>query len=134
MCRSIGDCVFRAQLRLRTFCFCAADIPYGTVVSSHLSNTFGEGDYYVTKDQFTAGFTAWYQQNKESIQASVKECENLRKQFLHRFSISKLKDMTLESYAIGNDEDSFCNWIENKLLCLGSIHARWITLKSSPNL
>lgn len=83
----------------------------------------------MTKDQFTAGFTAWYQQNKESIQASVKECENLRKQFLHRFSILKLKDMTLESYAIGNDEDSFCNWIENKLHCLGSIRAHWMNEK-----
>ncbi|MBO4509276.1 MAG: DUF3883 domain-containing protein [Spirochaetaceae bacterium] len=123
MCRSIGDCVFRAQLRLRTFCFCAAEITLWTVDSSWLSNTFGEGDYYVTKDQFTAGFTAWYQQNKESIQASAKECENLRKQFLVRFPISKLKDMTLESYAIGNREDSFCSWIENKLLGLGSIRS-----------
>jgi 5-methylcytosine-specific restriction enzyme B len=49
--------------------------------------------------------------------------ENLRQQFLQRFSIAKLQSLTLQEYALGLDDykDTFCYWLEFKTKDLGLI-------------
>lgn len=46
---------------------------------------------------------------------------NLYEQFINRFPLESLKDMTLEQYTDLNRSDSFCYWIEFKTRHLGSI-------------
>ena len=52
------------------------------------------------------------------------QLEQLRREFVKKFPIDKLSEMTLEQYALGTDKykDSFCYWIETKLVDLGDIH------------
>ena len=50
-----------------------------------------------------------------------KEHHKLNQEFLERFPLEKLKDMTLEQYTNLNCSDSFCYWIEFKTKILGSI-------------
>ena len=50
-----------------------------------------------------------------------KEHHKLNQEFLKRFPLEKLKDMTLEQYTNLNRSDSFCYWLEIKTRILGSI-------------
>ena len=50
-----------------------------------------------------------------------KEHHKLNQEFLERFPLEKLKDMTLEEYTNLNRSDSFCYWLEIKTRILGSI-------------
>lgn len=50
-----------------------------------------------------------------------KEHHKLNQEFLERFPLEKLKDMTLEQYTNLNKSDSFCYWLEIKTRILGSI-------------
>ena len=50
-----------------------------------------------------------------------KEHHKLNQEFLERFPLEKLKDMTLEQYTNLNRSDSFCYWLEIKTRILGSI-------------
>jgi 5-methylcytosine-specific restriction endonuclease McrBC GTP-binding regulatory subunit McrB len=45
----------------------------------------------------------------------------LNEEFLERFPLEKLKDMTLEQYTNLNRSDSFCYWVETKTRSLGSV-------------
>lgn len=49
--------------------------------------------------------------------------ESLRRQFLERFPVSRLTDLTLEQYSLGLEpkENSFCYWLEYKTEDLGNI-------------
>lgn len=64
----------------------------------------------------------------ESIrQDSVKDFKNLekiRQDFLTKFPLDKIKDITVEQYVVGggNSKTSFCYILENKLEKLGNIH------------
>ncbi len=49
------------------------------------------------------------------------EQHNINEEFLRRFPLEKLKDMTLEQYTNLNGSDSFCYWIEFKTKILGSV-------------
>lgn len=50
-----------------------------------------------------------------------KEHHKLNQEFLKRFPLEKLKDMTIEQYTNLNKSDSFCYWLEIKTRILGSI-------------
>ena len=50
-----------------------------------------------------------------------KEHHRLNQEFLERFPLEKLKDMTIEQYTNLNRSDSFCYWLEIKTRILGSI-------------
>lgn len=59
-------------------------------------------------------------QNPTIDTAKKEEIDHLRKTFLEKFPIEKLKDLTLEEYSIGTGEnDSFCWWLERGLKPLG---------------
>lgn len=47
--------------------------------------------------------------------------ENLYDDFIKKFPLESLKNMTIEEYTNLNRKDSFCYWIENKTIRLGSI-------------
>ncbi len=51
------------------------------------------------------------------------EVEKIRRDFVKKFPIDKIKDMDIKNYAIGfGNTDNFCYGIENKLNKLGNIH------------
>lgn len=50
-----------------------------------------------------------------------KEQHELNEEFLKRFPLEKLKDMTLDQYTNLNRSDSFCYWLEFKSKILGSV-------------
>lgn len=50
-----------------------------------------------------------------------KEQHKLNQEFLERFPLEKLNDMTLEQYTNLNKSDSFCYWLEFKTKILGSV-------------
>lgn len=50
-----------------------------------------------------------------------KEQHQLNKEFLERFPLEKLKDMTIEQYTNLDKSDSFCYWLEFKSKILGSV-------------
>ena len=50
-----------------------------------------------------------------------KEHHKLNQEFLEKFPLEKLKDMTIEQYTNLNRSDSFCYWLESKTRILGSI-------------
>lgn len=62
----------------------------------------------------------WLKNHPKTITADLLA---LREEFVHRFPVNKLCDMTLEQYALGHDKykDSFCYWLEFKTTKLGSI-------------
>ena len=49
------------------------------------------------------------------------EQHKLNEEFLERFPLEKIKEMTLEQYSNLNRTDSFCYWIEFKTKMLGSV-------------
>jgi 5-methylcytosine-specific restriction enzyme B len=59
----------------------------------------------------------WLQQHPKTIPNHLRQ---LREEFVLRFPIETLKNMTLEQYAVGKP-DSFCYWLEFKTRELGSI-------------
>src|SRR5579859_8114274 len=60
---------------------------------------------------------SWLQQHPKTIPDHLQQ---LREDFVRRFPIENVKDMTLDQYAIGKP-DSFCYWLEFKTKELGSI-------------
>lgn len=50
-----------------------------------------------------------------------KEIEMLRNEFTELFPISKLLNMQIDDYVVGNGKESFCYWLETKLKEFGSI-------------
>ncbi len=59
----------------------------------------------------------WLQQHPKTMPDTLRQ---LREEFVQHFPIERLKDMTLDQYAIGKP-DSFCYWLEFKTEVLGSI-------------
>lgn len=52
-----------------------------------------------------------------------KELENLRNIFINKFSVDKIVTLPLDDYVVGKqNENSFCNFLENRLKDLGDIH------------
>ena len=62
-------------------------------------------------------FSLFFDINKE------KELENLRNIFINKFSIDNIATLSLDDYVVGKrNENSFCNFLENRLKELGDIH------------
>ena len=61
-------------------------------------------------------FEIWRKANSPKFS----EMEALRLEFIKKFPINNLKDLSLDQYVIGKP-DSFCYWLEIKLASLGSI-------------
>ncbi len=54
----------------------------------------------------------------------LRQLENLRVEFVERYPVSELANLTKETYALGleNYKDTFCYWVETRLQELGDIH------------
>lgn len=61
--------------------------------------------------------------DRESARGVLDEAEELRRTIIELFPPDGWKDMTLEEYALGQEdsEDTFCRWLEFKSIPLGSI-------------
>jgi Domain of unknown function (DUF3883) len=68
-------------------------------------------------EQKRSDFEVWRRANKRHFV----QLENLRKQFLRQFPQDKLSDLQIDQYVEGKSKDSFCNWLENRLVELGSM-------------
>lgn len=68
-------------------------------------------------------FVANFNDEIDTLEARLEECEKLRKKFLDKWPASRLDEiLTLENYAIGHgDTDNFCYWVERETRILGSI-------------
>ena len=61
-----------------------------------------------------------FELNKSQI-----EIEKLRQEFIRKFDINKLNNMTIDEYSLNKekgDKDNFCYWVETRLNGLGDIH------------
>ena len=57
--------------------------------------------------------TDYYQNNKERLEKLKKEGEELRVEFVKRFPMESLKNISIDDYALGKGgNNSFCYWIE----------------------
>ncbi|MEI0610803.1 AAA family ATPase [Brachyspira pilosicoli] len=55
----------------------------------------------------------YYNKNKESLDNLKKEGDKLREEFINKFPIESLKNISIDDYAVGRgDNNSFCYWIE----------------------
>jgi hypothetical protein len=69
-------------------------------------------------EQKRRDFEIWRRANKMYFL----RLEDLRKQFLRKFPQDKLSDLQIDQYVEGKgNKDSFCNWLENHLVELGSM-------------
>jgi hypothetical protein len=69
-------------------------------------------------EQKRRDFEIWRRANKMYFV----RLEDLRKQFLRKFPQDKLSDLQIAQFVEGmGNKDSFCNWIENRLIELGNI-------------
>ncbi|MGC9777791.1 MAG: DUF3883 domain-containing protein [Candidatus Heimdallarchaeota archaeon] len=59
---------------------------------------------------------------KQEFLMDYKNLNQLRKQFVRKFPIKDILSMSLKDYVVGfGDKDSFCYWLETKLMPLGKI-------------
>lgn len=55
----------------------------------------------------------YYNKNKERLDDLKKQGEELREEFIKKFPIESLKNISIDDYAVGRgDNNSFCYWIE----------------------
>ena len=55
----------------------------------------------------------YYNSNKERLDNLKKEGDKLREEFINKFPIESLKNISIDDYAVGRgDNNSFCYWIE----------------------
>ena len=64
-----------------------------------------------------AALQRWGQHHTKTISDQLRQ---LREDFVQHFPVDRLKDMTLDQYAVGKP-DSFCYWLEFKTKVLGDI-------------
>lgn len=63
-----------------------------------------------------------FESSKKEFNKEIIELEKLRKQFLRKFKLEELRDLPIDEYIVGKrNEDSFCYWLETKLMNLGKI-------------
>ncbi|HOB99446.1 MAG TPA: AAA family ATPase [Verrucomicrobiota bacterium] len=62
----------------------------------------------------------WLTQNSKTMPENLRQ---LREEFVQRFPRERLRQLTLEQFALGHDayKDSFCYWLERKTRPLGSV-------------
>jgi hypothetical protein len=56
-------------------------------------------------------------------ETTEKELEQLREEFVQKFPVSKMSELTLEQYALGNEanKETFCWWLEFKTIQIARI-------------
>jgi hypothetical protein len=65
---------------------------------------------------------ASFEGNRQELQKEVRKLEKLRNDFVKKYSYEKIKELPIEKYVVGHgDKDTFCYWIETKLMELGKI-------------
>ena len=65
----------------------------------------------------------------DDVKKDRAELYSLRKQFVKKFSIERIKDMKLDDYVEGKgSKDSFCYWVERRLDKLGCIRGAFSTM------
>lgn len=57
----------------------------------------------------------------EEVRKKYNDLEKLRAEFVRKFPLSKIASLSLEDYVVGHGSESFCNWLETKLMGLGKI-------------
>jgi len=57
----------------------------------------------------------------EEVSKKYNDLEKLRIEFVKKFPLDKIASLSLEDYVVGHRSDSFCNWLETKLMGLGKI-------------
>ncbi|GAH46182.1 unnamed protein product, partial [marine sediment metagenome] len=63
-----------------------------------------------------------FEENRQDIKKDFKELERLRSKFVTKFNYDKIKNLTIEKYVVGHGgKDTFCYWLETKLMELGKI-------------
>ena len=63
-----------------------------------------------------------FEENSQDIKRDFKELERLRSEFVTKFNYNKIKNLPIEKYVVGHGEkDTFCYWLETKLMKLGKI-------------
>jgi 5-methylcytosine-specific restriction protein B len=78
----------------------------------------------------------------DPVQRSVfqkrgKEAEELRMEFVRRWPLDKLNELTLDEYSLGTGKDSFCYWVEEKtagLMQIGGNYSTMYYIWSKPDL
>jgi len=67
-------------------------------------------------------YQAKFENERQELKNYFKKLEKLRKEFVQKFSLDKLVALTIEKYVVGHqDKDSFCYWLETRLMDLGKI-------------
>jgi len=63
-----------------------------------------------------------FEGNRQELRKEASKLEKLRKYFVAKYSSDKLKQMSIEDYVVGHGSgDTFCYWLETKLMELGRI-------------
>ena len=63
-----------------------------------------------------------FEGNRQALKKDFKELERLRSKFVMKFNYDKIKNLAIEKYVVGHGEkDTFCYWLETKLMKLGKI-------------
>lgn len=63
-----------------------------------------------------------FEGNRQALKKDFKELERLRSKFVIKFNYDKIKNLPIEKYVVGHGEkDTFCYWLETKLMKLGKI-------------
>jgi len=52
-------------------------------------------------------------------QENIDKRENGRLSFISKFPLDKIKDLNIDEYVQGTDENSFCYWLEFKKILFG---------------
>jgi len=66
---------------------------------------------------------AEYEADRKNINKEYIEIEKLRINFISKFTVDKIKHLSIEEYVVGHKlKESFCYYLENFLKALGNIH------------
>lgn len=85
---------------------------------TQLPTEIGSDEDSMQHKDWRAELRNWLETNPKTIPDNLRK---LREEFLLRFPKEKISNLTLEQYAPGYDNNSFCNWLEYKTRDLGSI-------------
>ncbi len=61
-----------------------------------------------------------FEVNRQDLRKEYGKLEKIRKKFVSNFPPEKIGELSIEKYVVGK-EDSFCYWLETKLMDLGKI-------------
>jgi len=75
------------------------------------------------EEQVRSRYNLWFNDNKKGILEDEKGTNKLIRDFLNKFTVDKIKMMSLDDYIVGKaNRDTFCYWVETALKSAGGIH------------